>query len=214
MRENYNKQLKELNNELIEMGALIEQSIEKAISALVRQDVEMARTAIESDARIDESEKNIENLCLKLLLSQQPVASDLRFVSSALKMVTDMERIGDHAADISEITILMSKKPYIKKLDKIEKMAKETMIMLVQSVEAYVNKDMEEAKKVIEHDDIVDELFNDIKAELIELIHENADNGEQAADLLMIAKYLERVGDHATNISEWVIYSITGERVD
>ena len=125
-------------------------------------------------------------------------------------MITDMERIGDHATDISEITIAMADKPYIKKLEHIQQMAKETMVMLVESIEAFVNKDMEKAEAVIAHDDIVDDLFSKVKNELISMIHENVDAGEQAADLLMVAKYLERIGDHATNISEWVIFSITG----
>ena len=212
MRDKYMKQLENLNNNMIEMGAMIEKSIENAISALVRQDVETAKKAIEYDAEIDEMEKNIENMCMKILLSQQPVASDLRTVSSALKMVTDMERIGDHAADISEITIMMADKPYRCKLEKIEKMTKETMIMLVQSIESYVNKDIEKAKAVINHDDIVDGLFDEVKKALIVAIKDDDEDGEQMADLLMVAKYLERIGDHATNISEWVIYSITGKR--
>lgn len=145
MRDKYMKQLENLNNNMIEMGAMIEKSIENAISALVRQDVETAKKAIEYDAEIDEMEKNIENMCMKILLSQQPVASDLRTVSSALKMVTDMERIGDHAADISEITIMMADKPYRCKLEKIEKWQKKSMIMLVQSIESYVNKDIEKS---------------------------------------------------------------------
>ena len=202
MRDKYMKQLENLNNNMIEMGAMIEKSIENAISALVRQDVETAKKAIEYDAEIDEMEKNIENMCMKILLSQQPVASDLRTVSSALKMVTDMERIGDHAADISEITIMMADKPYRCKLEKIEKMAKETMIMLVQSIESYVNKDIEKAKAVINHDDIVDGLFDEVKKALIVAIKDDDEDGEQMADLLMVAKYLERIGDHATNISE------------
>ena len=212
MRDKYMKQLENLNNNMIEMGAMIEKSIENAISALVRQDVETAKKAIEYDAEIDEMEKNIENMCMKILLSQQPVASDLRTVSSALKMVTDMERIGDHAADISEITIMIANKTYRCKLEKIEKMAKETMIMLVQSIESYVNKDIEKAKAVINHDDIVDGLFDEVKKALIVAIKDDDEDGEQMADLLMVAKYLERIGDHATNISEWVIYSITGKR--
>ena len=192
MRDKYMKQLENLNNNMIEMGAMIEKSIENAISALVRQDVETAKKAIEYDAEIDEMEKNIENMCMK--------------------MVTDMERIGDHAADISEITIMMADKPYRCKLEKIEKMAKETMIMLVQSIESYVNKDIEKAKAVINHDDIVDGLFDEVKKALIVAIKDDDEDGEQMADLLMVAKYLERIGDHATNISEWVIYSITGKR--
>ena len=193
------------------MGSMIEKSIETAIKALVNQDVDLARHAIEADEEIDRQERIIEDLCLKLLLQQQPVAKDLRLISSALKMITDMERIGDHASDISEITIALADQPYIKKLEHIQQMAKETMIMLVGSIEAFVDKDLEKANEVIKRDDVVDDLFNKVKKELIQMIHENADKGEQAADLLMVAKYMERIGDHATNISEWVIFSITGE---
>lgn len=210
MRTRFDEQLEQLNNEMISMGSMIEQAIENAVDALIHQDVAKAIRAMEYDESINQKERDIENLCLKLLLQQQPVARDLRVISAALKMVTDMEKIGDNAADISELTILMAKEPYIKKLEHIEKMAKETMIMLIQILEAYVNKDLEKARNVIEHDDIVDELFLAIKGELIVLIHQNAANGEQAADLLMVAKYFERIGDHATNIAEWVIFSITG----
>ena len=138
------------------------------------------------------------------------MAKDLRQISAALKMITDMERIGDHAADISEMTILMAGTPYIRNIEHLQTMAKEAMVMLVKSIEAYVEKDLEKAEKVIESDDVIDDLFDQIKAELIDAIHQNPDNGEQAADLLMVSKYLERIGDHATNIAEWVIFSITG----
>ena len=211
MRNGFDRQLSTLNDELIEMGSMIEKSIETAIKALVNQDVDLARHAIEADEEIDRQERIIEDLCLKLLLQQQPVAKDLRLISSALKMITDMERIGDHASDISEITIALADQPYIKKLEHIQQMAKETMIMLVGSIEAFVDKDLEKANEVIKRDDVVDDLFDKVKKELIQMIHENADKGEQAADLLMVAKYMERIGDHATNISEWVIFSITGE---
>ena len=211
MRNRFDRQLSTLNDELIEMGSMIEKSIETAIKALVNQDVDLARHAIEADEEIDRQERIIEDLCLKLLLQQQPVAKDLRLISSALKMITDMERIGDHASDISEITIALADQPYIKKLEHIQQMAKETMIMLVGSIEASVDKDLEKANEVIKRDDVVDDLFDKVKKELIQMIHENADKGEQAADLLMVAKYMERIGDHATNISEWVIFSITGE---
>lgn len=210
MRNRFDKQLEQLNGELIEMGSMIESAIEMAIKALVEQDIELANKAIDFDNEIDRQEREIENLCLKLLLQQQPVAKDLRQISSALKMITDMERIGDHAADISEITIAMSGKPYIKKLEHIQQMAKETMVMLVGSIEAFVSKDLSQAKNVIKQDDIVDHLFEMVKSELIGMIHENVEAGEQAADLLLVAKYMERIGDHATNISEWVIFSITG----
>ena len=169
-----------------------------------------AKEIVDFDEEIDEKEREIESLCLKLLLQQQPVARDLRQISAALKMITDMERIGDHAADISEMTILMAGTPYIRNIEHLQTMAKEAMVMLVKSIEAYVEKDLEKAEKVIESDDVIDDLFDQIKAELIDAIHQNPDNGEQAADLLMVSKYLERIGDHATNIAEWVIFSITG----
>ena len=214
MRNRFDRQLVQLNNELIEMGGMIEKAISDTVKALVNQDIGLASNVIEYDEEIDHQEREIEQLCLKLLLQQQPVAKDLRLISAALKMITDMERIGDHATDISEITIELSKESYIKKLDHIQQMAKETMVMLVQSVEAFVNKDMDKARAVIVHDDVVDDLFNKVKAELIAMIHEDVNAGEQASDLLMAAKYFERIGDHATNISEWVIFSITGQHPD
>ena len=206
MRNRFDRQLEQLNNELINMGSLIEEAIEMAITALMKQDAKKAKEIVDFDEEIDEKEREIESLCLKLLLQQQPVARDLRQISAALKMITDMERIGDHAADISEMTILMAGTPYIRNIEHLQTMAKEAMVMLVKSIEAYVEKDLEKAEKVIESDDVIDE----IKAELIDAIHQNPDNGEQAADLLMVSKYLERIGDHATNIAEWVIFSITG----
>ena len=214
MRNRFDRQLVQLNNELIEMGGMIEKAISDTVKALVNQDIELASNVIEYDEEIDHQERELEQLSLKLLLQQQPVAKDLRLISAALKMITDMERIGDHATDISEITIELSKESYIKKLDHIQQMAKETMVMLVQSVEAFVNKDMDKARTVIVHDDVVDDLFNKVKAELIAMIHEDVNAGEQASDLLMAAKYFERIGDHATNISEWVIFSITGQHPD
>lgn len=210
MRERFNRQLQQLNDEMIQMGSLIEKAIEMAVTALVNQDVEKAGYAIAFDDEIDRQERLIENLCLQLLLQQQPVAKDLRVVSSALKMITDMERIGDHAADISEITIKIADTRHIKNLEHIRQMAKETTVMVVNCADAFVRKDTELAQKVINQDDAVDELFITVKRELINLINENADYGEQAADLLMIAKYFERIGDHAVNIAEWIIFSITG----
>ena len=206
MRNRFERQLLELNNELIQMGSMIEHAIEMGISALVRQDVEKAKKAIAYDEEIDEQEKTVESLCMKLLLQQQPVAKDLRLISAALKMITDMERIGDHAADISEMTILMSINIAL-----VESMAKETTDMVIKCVDAFVNKDLELARTVIAQDDVVDDLFADFKQQLIKKINENVKNGEQATDMLMVAKYFERIGDHATNIAEWVIYSITGE---
>ena len=210
MRNRFDRQLEQLNNELINMGSLIEEAIEMAITALMKQDAKKAKEIVDFDEEIDEKEREIESLCLKLLLQQQPVAKDLRQISAALKMITDMERIGDHAADISEMTILMAGTPYIRNIEHLQTMAKEAMVMLVKSIEAYVEKDLAKAEKVIESDDIIDDLFDKIKAELIDAIHQNPENGEQAADLLMVSKYLERIGDHETNIAEWVIFSITG----
>lgn len=211
MRNRFDRQLEQLNNDMIEMGNMIEKAISEAVVALVSQDVEKAKVAIDGDDEIDHQERKIESLCLRLLLQQQPVARDLRQISSALKMITDMERIGDHAADISEITISLASQPYIKKLEHIQEMAKETMGMLVDAVGAFVEKNQEKAEAVIKRDDVVDALFCTVKKDLIGLIHQDPENGEQAADLLMVAKYFERIGDHATNISEWVIFSITGE---
>nr|WP_330386022.1 phosphate signaling complex protein PhoU [[Clostridium] fimetarium] len=211
MRNRFDKQLDQLNNELIEMGSLIEQAIAMAINALVNKDIEKAQQAIAFDDEVDRQEKEIEGLCLKLLLQQQPVAKDLRLISAALKMITDMERIGDHASDISEITISMANSPHIKKFDHIQEMAKETTVMVVNSIDAFVKKDIELANNVIQQDDVVDDLFVEIKQELIQMIKENPEYAEQATDLIMIGKYFERIGDHATNIAEWVIFSIVGK---
>ncbi len=208
MRAKFDEQLNQLNQELMHMGTMIEDHIQKAVDALMKQDVELAKKIMESDNEVDQEEKKIENICFNLLMQQQPVARDLRTISAAMKMVTDMERIGDHAADISEITILMAKAPYIKQLEHINQMAGETIQMLMKSVQAYVDKDMDAAEKVIKNDDVIDELFLKVKRDLIGMIHENAECGEQAADLLMVAKYFERIGDHATNIAEWVIFSL------
>ena len=210
MRNRFEKQLEQLNNELIEMGNMIEHAIQSAVAALIKEDMDQARAAIAYDQEVDRQERDIEALCMKLLLQQQPVARDLRLISAALKMITDMERIGDQAADISEITLMLSKDTYAYDLSLLSQMAMETILMVTHSVDAFVRKDLELAKSVILHDDIVDGLFDDIKRMLIEAIQQKGSNGEQAADFLMVAKYLERIGDHATNIAEWVIYSITG----
>ena len=211
MRTRFDEQLKEMNNSLIQMGALIENAIALANKALVEQNSTLAKQAIDCDNEINEIEKHIESQCLKLILRQQPIASDLRLISTALKMITDMERIGDHATDISEITLQLSDAVYIKKLEHIPQMAQTTIKMVSNSIDAFVNKDLALADAVIKEDDIVDNLFCTIKEDLIALIHEDKKNGEQAMDLLMIAKYFERIGDHAVNIAEWVIFSITAK---
>ena len=210
MRGFFDEQLELLNTQLIEMGTLIEHSIRSAAEALVSQDIAQAKEAMRFDKKVDEKEREIEALCLKLLLRQQPVARDLRFISSALKMITDMERIGDQAADISEIVLFIADQQYIKKLEHIPAMAGATIEMVTKSIDAFVNRDVDLARKVISMDDVVDDLFDQVKAELIALIGKDASNGEQAMDLLMIAKYYERIGDHATNIAEWLEFAITG----
>lgn len=210
MRNRFDRQLEQLNNELIQMGSMIEHAIEMSVSALVHQDTVKAKEAMEYDVEIDHQERDIESLCMKLLLQQQPVARDLRLISSALKMITDMERIGDQASDIAEIAIQIAATPQVLNSTELQGMAKETTDMVIKSIDAFVNRDMELAKKVIHQDDMVDDLFLRVKQELIDMINQSRDAGEQAADILMVAKYFERIGDHATNIAEWVIYSITG----
>ena len=212
-RTNFKKQLEQLNDQMITMGSMIENALETAIAALVSQDTERAEEAIAYDMEIDAQERKIEQLCYQLLLMQQPVAGDLRLVSATMKMITDMERIGDHASDISELTLLMAGKPYLREITDIEQMAKETTVMVTNSVDAYVNRDLKLAQEVISRDDLVDDLFNKVKSEIIGEIRTGLDDGEQTTDLLMAAKYFERIGDHATNIAEWVIFSLTGEHV-
>ena len=208
MRSKFDEQLNLLNQEMLHMGTMIEESIQVAIEAFINQDIEKAHKIMEGDEEIDHEQKKIENICFNLLMQQQPVARDLRTISAAMKMVTDMERIGDHAADISEITVFLAKNNIKVNFDHIGKMATETVMMLNHSIEAYVERDREKARKVIEHDDVVDELFNQVKNDIIAHIRSNPNAGEEAADLLMVAKYFERIGDHATNIAEWVIYSL------
>jgi len=204
----FDKQMTELNDMLLEMAAVVEKSITLTSQALIEHDVDLAKKVIADEAEVELFEKEIEAFCLKLLLQQQPVAKDLRLISAALKMITDMERIGDQAADISEIIVVMKGSP--QKLAHIPKMATTTVKMVAESIDAYVKKDLKLAKSVIKHDDIVDELFDNVKADLIELIR--TENAEYAIDLLMIAKFFERIGDHACNIAKWVVYSITGKQ--
>ena len=209
MRERYDRQLKELSGELIRMGEMICEAISGAVSALETRDSGRAREIIARDEEIDRQERLVESLCFKLLLSQQPVAGDLRMVSSALKMITDMERIGDHAADISEIELMLDRLPPMSNAH-LREMAAETRSMLLSSLEAYVERDVQRAQAVIDRDDVVDDLFDKIRHRLIDYIREHGEAGEQAMDYMMIAKDLERIGDHAVNIAEWVEFSITG----
>lgn len=208
MRSKFDEQLKTLNDELILMGTMIEKNIQSAIKALVKSDIDLAKEIIAKDILVDEKQREIESLCFNLLIQQQPVAKDLRAITAAMKMVTDMERIGDHAADISEMTVFLGSGEQVFEFDTIITMASEASVMLIHSIDAFTEKDKNKAKEVIEHDDVVDELFCRVKTQLIELIRQNPVRGEQEIDMLMIAKYLERIGDHATNIAEWVIYSL------
>ena len=209
MRNRFDEQLFELNREIIEMGALCEEAISNAVKALVTGDVVLAGSIKEKDNVIDQKERDIENRCMKLLLHQQPVARDLRTISAAMKLITDMERIVDQADDIAEIVVFLDGH-IVNNMELIEEMAQETIKMVTNSVDAFVKKDIALAQQVIEQDDIVDDYFLRVKRGIISLITEQAVNGEVALDLLMISKYFERIGDHATNIAEWVIYSITG----
>ncbi len=210
MRSRFDEQLNTLNTEMIEMGALCEESIALASKALTTGDVSLAERVSELSADIDQKERDIESRCMKLLLQQQPVARDLRQISAALKMITDMERIGDQAEDIAEIITYLEGRTAEETVH-IRDMAAETISMVTDSVDAYVKNDIDLAMLVIAHDDIVDEYFDKVKSRLIKMIAETPENGEYALDLLMIAKYFERIGDHATNIAEWVIFSVTGE---
>lgn len=212
MRTKFDEQLHMLNQEMMHMGSMIEEKIQKAIEALIGQDSALAKEIMDGDSEVDREQKKIENICFNLLMQQQPVARDLRVISAAMKMVTDMERIGDHAADISEMTVMMSDTPYVADLEDIKKMASETVLMLIRSIEAYVEKDMLKAQSVIDHDDIVDDLFHKNKQDLIELIQKNPAVSEQAADMLMVAKYFERIGDHATNLAENIIFALDDKK--
>ena len=209
MRSRFDEQLALLNRELIEMGALCEEVIALAAKAMEGGDVQLARKVGPLDAEIDQKERDIESLCLKLLLQQQPVARDLRQISAALKMITDMERIGDQAADIAEIIpFFLSHNTFDCTL--VCRMAQQASSMVTQSVDAFVRRDVYLARSVAGQDDLVDEDFTAVKQALIAAIAREPGQGEFALDLLMIAKYFERIGDHAVNLSEWVEFSVTG----
>ncbi len=213
MRNQYDRQLERLNEMLLEMGLLCETAIASASKALTERDSVLAKGVIAMDDEIDQKERDVEGLCLKLLLQQQPVARDLRQISSALKMITDLERIGDQAADISEIVVTLPQLPLLEKGGHITKMAEATCRMVTSSIEAYVKQDLEITRAVIASDDTVDELFTKVKDELIAFVAEDPTCGSEALDLLMIAKYFERIGDHATNVAEWVEFAITGSHL-
>lgn len=207
MRNRFDQQLEELNELLIEMGALCGSAV-----ALELDDAALREQAVQTDMKIDKLEREIESLCLRLLLQQQPVARDLRLISAALKMITDMERIGDQVSDIAEILTHRQLSETSRPLP-LREMFQNVVRMVTDSVEAFVKKDLELARSVMEHDEIVDRLFDRTKFGLIDLLKIGGETAEDAIDLLMIAKYLERIGDHATNIAEWVEFSITGIHV-
>ncbi|RKI64270.1 phosphate transport system regulatory protein PhoU [bacterium 1xD42-67] len=213
MRSKFDEQLALMKNELIQMGALCEEAISLAAKALTDGDKTLAEKVGHLEGEIDQMERDIEALCLKLLLQQQPVARDLRQISAALKIITDMERIGDQASDIAEIILAMLAEGYVPEdVGHIREMARETIKMVTESVDSYVRQDIEPARAVIAHDDTIDRYFTQVRAVLIQKIAESPMVGEHALDLLMIDKYLERIGDHAVNIAEWVIFSVTGNK--
>lgn len=213
MRSKFDEQLENLNKEMIRMGKLCEQAIATAIKVTMDYSNEVLKIEVfDIDAEIDRKEREIENICMKLLLRQQPVAKDLRVISSALKMISDMERIGDQASDIVELAKYI-KNSSIKYQVPLNDMANEVIKMVTNSIDSFVNKDLDMAKSVIISDDVVDNYFDDIKCKLISMITQKTDDGEEYIDILMIAKYLERIGDHATNIAGWVEYSILGTHV-
>ncbi len=209
MRNRFDEQLELLNKKMIEMGSLCENVIALSTKALLESDVEVSKQVMPVGHEVDLMEKEIESICLKLLLQQQPVASDLRQISAALKMITDMERIGDQAEDIAEIIKYLNGRTG-EECEDIRNMAEAIIKMVTDSVDAYVKKDIDLARAVYAYDDVVDDCFDRVKKTLIKMIAENTADGEYALDLLMIAKYFERIGDHAVNIAEWVEFSVTG----
>jgi len=210
IRANYERELKGIFDSLALMCRYIESAIEKCVRALVERDFELAKEVYDDDKEVDKLERDIEQSCLKILLMEHPVARDFREVTAALKMITDLERIGDQAWDIAEITTQFGDEEYIKKLEHIPQMAVIVIQMVKDGVQAYINRDIELARSLDMTDDKVDKLFNTVMADLIALIKQNPDNAEQAIMFMMITKYLERIGDHAVNIGEWVEYAITG----
>ena len=213
MRSQFDKQLAQLHRELIEMGALCEQVIALSSQALTNRDTALAEKVAPLDHEIDRKERDIENLCLRLLLQQQPVAGDLRQISAALKMITDMERIADQAVDISELVVKMSGLKEGEIPEEMSAMADAVQKMVVGVMQAFTERSEQKAREICRADDVVDECFIKIKTKLTSVMHRSGDEGgnERALDLLMVAKYLERIGDHAVNIAEWVLFSLTGE---
>lgn len=207
----FEQELEQLNLDLIKMGAMVEEAIENTVTAFRTQDMALAKEIIAGDRKVNDMEKSIEARCLTLIMRQQPVARDLRAVSTALKAVTDMERIGDQAADIAEIVMRMPEQYNYHAIEHIPAMAKNAKLMVNQAIQAFVDGDLKLAKDVEEHDDIVDDLFNQVKDEIVRVMKQEEAEIDEGIDLLIIAKYLERIGDHAVNICEWVHFAETGE---
>lgn len=214
VRNKFEQELEDLNQEIIKMANFVNKAIQNSMEALQNHDVELAKKVIKDDKKADEMDRRIGVDCLRLLMMQQPVAKDLRAISTILRMTTDLERIGDQAADIAEISMSFQTKEFIKELVHIPKMGEIVVEMVSQSIDAFIKEDMDLAKAVIDRDDEVDDLFEVVKKELVEVISENKDNGDEAIELMMIAKYLERIGDHAVNLGEWLIFYKTGEIKD
>ena len=212
MREYFDIELANLNNQLIGMGTLVESAIKNAVEIIANNSAELLDKAREQEELINTSERKIQNHCIRLLLHQAPVAHDLREVSSALKMITDLERIGDQAIDIAEVSQYIKSRNNVINVTHIDEMANQASKMVTLAIDAFVKKDFDLAKKVGQSDDVIDELFDKVKKETVEIIQRDKALGEEAIDLMMIAKYLERIGDHAVNIAEWVAFSITGSR--
>lgn len=210
VRHSFDKELEHLHELMVQMSGLVEESIENSILALKKQDIELAKKVYQSDDEVDELESRIEKICINLIARQQPLAKDLRAISTALKIITDLERIADHAADIAELTIRMANMKYVKPLVDIPNMAELAKKMVIRSIDSYIKQDINIAMDVCDSDDEVDDLFSKIVLELINIMKNNPETVEQATDFMFIVKYLERIGDHATNIAEWVVFNVTG----
>lgn len=213
MREYFDLELKALNDKLIEMGALVEGAIKNTITIITNGEYDKLETSRMIEEKINKMEREIQNYCLNLLLLQSPVAGDLRTVSAALKMITDLERIGDQAIDIAEMSIYLKDCENIYSMTHLSEMAERSSNMVTTAIDAFVKKDLKLAKTVATMDDAIDDLFNKVKEEVIDIINANKELDQQAIDVLLIAKYFEKIGDHAENIGEWVVFSITGKTV-
>lgn len=211
-RQGYDQELEGLRQDLLHMGQLVSDSIAQAVDSLAKQDIELARKVILGDDAIDKWEQDIEDKCMVLIARQQPLARDLRIIGTGLKITTDLERIGDHAYDIANVTLRLAKQPLIKPLVDIPRMAGMAQKMLNDSLEAYVNLDISLAESICQADDEVDNLYQQVFRELLTFMMEDPRTISQATQLLFVARYLERMADHSTNIAEWTIYLVTGSR--